>query len=98
MPVTTPRFRVADESSPDFPRQTCFTVEEFRDGAWTYYLFDHLPVSRPTLAEAEELADRLEHGQDISEDQKRAPVRWYAREDWDPTRPVLRRSYGTASR
>ena len=76
MPV--PRFRVADETPRDFPRLTCFTVEEYKDGAWTYYMVDFLPVSRPTLAEAQELANRLELGEDISAEQKRGPgTKWW---------------------
>lgn len=86
------RFRVIDDTPPEYPRLKCFIVEQFVHGAWALYLVDHLPVTRPTREEAQALADRLERGGDISEDQKRVPVRWYDREGWDPTRPVLRRS------
>lgn len=79
MPVPTPRFRVKNETPREFPKLTCFTVMEFRDGNWMYYLIDHLPVSRPTLAEAQDLVDRLACSEDISAEQKRGPgTKWWA--------------------
>lgn len=76
-PMTIPahRFRAADDTNPDFPSATAWTIEEWSeaDGRWKQHLVQNMPVHRPTRERVQELVDRLNRGEDISEFQRRGP-------------------------
>lgn len=80
MAILAPRFRAADDTNPDHPNITCWTVEVWSaaDGRWKQHLVQGMPVHRPTRERAQELVDRLNSGEDITELQRRGPgtVSW----------------------
>lgn len=83
------RFRVRDTTPREFPRLTEFVVEKLVGSAWSMCIVGDNLVARKTRVEAQALADRLKRGEDISEDMKRVPVRWWDRPNFDPSRPVV---------
>ena len=89
MTATRPKFRVRDTTPSEFPRMTEFVVEKLEGGTWSMCIVGDNLVARTTHEEAQELADKLERGEDISEDMKRVPVRWWDRPGFDPSRPVV---------
>lgn len=98
MTANRPKFRVRDTTPNEFPRLTGFVVEKFVGGTWSMCIVGGNLVARTTREEAQALADRLARGEDISEDMKRVPVRWWDRPEFDPSRPVTTRGATTRGR
>ena len=92
MTAPEPRYRVDDRTQPDHPNCPEFFVEHFRDGAWRLAIYDAMWICFADRAKAELIAGKLERGEDIAEDMKRVPVRWWDRDGYDPSRPPVRRS------
>ncbi|SFM04974.1 hypothetical protein SAMN05192568_1017108 [Methylobacterium pseudosasicola] len=93
-----PKFRVRDTTPREFPQLTEFVVEGLVSGTWSLCMVGDNFVARSTRDQAQALADRLERGEDISEDFKRMPVRWWDRPGLDPSRPVPTRHAATRGR
>ena len=98
MTATQPKFRVRDTTPSEFPRLTKFVVEKLVGGTWSMCIVGDNLVARTTREEAQALADQLGRGEDISEDFKRVPVRWWDRPGFDPSRPVPARRVATRGR
>ena len=98
MTAIRPKFRVRETTPREFPRLTEFIVEKLDRGTWSLCIVGDNLVARTTREAAQALADRLERGEDISEDMKRVPVRWWDRPGFDPSRPVQARRVATRSR
>lgn len=98
MTTARQKFRIRDTTPSEFPRLTEFVVEKLVGGTWSMCFVGDNLVARRTQEQAQALADRLERGEDLSEDMKRVPVRWWDKLGFDPSRPVLARRAATHGR
>ena len=88
MTAPEPRYRVVNVTPPSYPNCPEFFVEHFRDGAWRIAVHEAMWICFADRVKAEQVAGKLERGDDISEDMNRVPVRWWDRPGFDPSRPV----------